>query len=136
MAYKTCDNCGSRIFEHGCVNCNESEYISMHQEPIAVPLSIRAEGEKDCSKHKKGLFGHSDMKEVAEAIGDLHYEVLATLLLRLSSKLQMDRLKDRADGKIKLAEQLEKAAGDIFQSHFRILKAWEISKPFMKDKNA
>ena len=29
MAYKTCDDCGSRIFEHGCVNCNEQDYIDM-----------------------------------------------------------------------------------------------------------
>ena len=32
MAYKTCPDCGSRIFEHGCVNCNEVDYISMQQE--------------------------------------------------------------------------------------------------------
>ena len=29
MAYKTCPDCGSRIFEYGCVNCNEQDYISM-----------------------------------------------------------------------------------------------------------
>lgn len=29
MAYKTCENCGSRVFEYGCVNCDEMEYISM-----------------------------------------------------------------------------------------------------------
>lgn len=29
MAYKTCENCGSRIFEYGCVNCNEEDYITM-----------------------------------------------------------------------------------------------------------
>ena len=29
MAYKTCDDCGSRIFEYGCVNCYEQDYIAM-----------------------------------------------------------------------------------------------------------
>lgn len=29
MAYKTCENCGSRVFNHGCVNCDEMDYISM-----------------------------------------------------------------------------------------------------------
>lgn len=29
MAYKTCPDCGSRIFEYGCVNCNEQDYITM-----------------------------------------------------------------------------------------------------------
>lgn len=36
MAYKTCPDCGSRIFEHGCVNCNEADYISM-QDPYGTP---------------------------------------------------------------------------------------------------
>ena len=29
MAYKTCEDCGCRIFEYGCVNCNEIDYIEM-----------------------------------------------------------------------------------------------------------
>lgn len=29
MAYKTCEDCGSRIFEYGCVNCYEEDYIAM-----------------------------------------------------------------------------------------------------------
>jgi hypothetical protein len=33
MSYKTCPDCGSRVFEHGCVNCNEADYISMQAEP-------------------------------------------------------------------------------------------------------
>ena len=36
MAYKTCPDCGSRIFEYGCISCNEEDYISMqgiHDEP-------------------------------------------------------------------------------------------------------
>ncbi len=32
MAYKTCPDCGSRIFEYGCVNCNEQDYIDMQDE--------------------------------------------------------------------------------------------------------
>lgn len=27
MAYKTCPDCGSRVFNLGCVNCNEEDYI-------------------------------------------------------------------------------------------------------------
>lgn len=29
MAYKTCPDCGCRIFKYGCVNCNEEDYITM-----------------------------------------------------------------------------------------------------------
>ena len=39
MSYKTCDVCGSRIFEHGCVNCNEMDYISMQEEYVAPPFN-------------------------------------------------------------------------------------------------
>lgn len=41
MAYKTCEDCGSRIFEHGCVNCNESDYISMQEDPVLVSQQQR-----------------------------------------------------------------------------------------------
>jgi len=27
MAYKTCEDCGCRIYNLGCVNCNEIDYI-------------------------------------------------------------------------------------------------------------
>lgn len=26
---KTCEDCGCRIYEYGCVNCNEIDYIDM-----------------------------------------------------------------------------------------------------------
>lgn len=31
MIYKTCEDCGCRIYEYGCVNCNEQEYIDMQE---------------------------------------------------------------------------------------------------------
>lgn len=27
MAYKTCENCGCKVYSLGCVNCNEIDYI-------------------------------------------------------------------------------------------------------------
>ena len=32
MAYKTCEDCGCRIYKYGCVNCNEQDYIDMQDE--------------------------------------------------------------------------------------------------------
>jgi hypothetical protein len=29
MAYKTCEDCGSKIGSYGCTWCNEDEYIEM-----------------------------------------------------------------------------------------------------------
>lgn len=28
MAHKTCEDCGERIYNLGCVNCNEAAYIA------------------------------------------------------------------------------------------------------------
>jgi hypothetical protein len=37
MAYKTCENCGSKVYGLGCVNCDEENYIAqqemMNNEP-------------------------------------------------------------------------------------------------------
>jgi hypothetical protein len=55
---KTCEDCGCRVYEYGCVNCNEQDYIDMqayyddlaeaeHQpaaEPVTVDVSARSEG--------------------------------------------------------------------------------------------
>ncbi len=34
MAYKTCENCGCRVYAQGCVNCDEMEYISMQEDYV------------------------------------------------------------------------------------------------------
>ena len=55
MAYETCPDCGSRIYSHGCINCNERDYISMQEEyePAALPtpsegaVERKEEGRKD-----------------------------------------------------------------------------------------
>ncbi len=33
---KTCPDCGCRVYEYGCVNCNEQAYIDA-QEQVDVP---------------------------------------------------------------------------------------------------
>ena len=86
----------------------------------------------DCSQHKKDLFGHSDMKEVAEAIGDLHYETLAELIDQLSKKISLDGLKDETHGRVELAANLFMVAGHLAKAHVFASWAYEISKPFMK----
>ena len=89
----------------------------------------------NCSNHKKDLFGHTDMKEVAEAIGDLHYEALDRLLYELHNKLWSDAANDRRNDKPKLAKRLTAAASLIGAADMEIREAWEISKPFMEAGN-
>ena len=90
---------------------------------------------KDCSNHKKEVAGISDMKDLANRIGDLHYETLADLLDNLSDKIFLDSVKDNSEGRKKLSSALEKAAYQIMFSSMNIYKAYDISKPFMDKKN-
>jgi hypothetical protein len=85
----------------------------------------------DCSSHKKDVVGISDMKQLAEMIGDLHYETLSDLLDQLSSKLFLDAAKDRAADRKSLANLLELAASEIHSASVFIDAAWEVSKPYM-----
>lgn len=84
-----------------------------------------------CENHKKEVAGISDMKELAELIGDLHYESLAELLKELSQKLKQDSRKDWGNKKIQLAKRLRTASVYIKSAFVSINEAWQISKPFM-----
>lgn len=86
----------------------------------------------NCEKHKKEIAGISDMKVLAEMIGDLHYESLTEFLDRLCDKLLLDAAKDRAKGRKDLANVLEYSANHIYEAHVEMETAWQISKPFMK----
>ena len=88
----------------------------------------------DCSKHKKEVAGITDMKVLAEMIGDLHYETLKNLLRHLADKIDADSEMDMAAGKRELGGVLYEASVYISNAQLYIKKAWQISKPFMDDK--
>lgn len=85
----------------------------------------------NCSRHSKQVAGISDMKLLAEAIGDLHYETLAELFNYLASKLASDAIKDAKGGRYSLATELNGASHYIDKAFNHIETAWLISKPFM-----
>lgn len=89
----------------------------------------------NCSNHKREVAGISDMKKLAEMIGDLHYEILDQLLYELHNKLWSDAAKDRKNDRPQLAKALTAAASLIGAADMEIRKAWEISKPFMEPEN-
>lgn len=89
-------------------------------------------GPPDCSRHSKQVAGISDMKLLAEAIAELHYEQLSILLYHLREKLWADGQKDVKANRPKLGERLMKASTRIGQARVHIQTAWKISKPFMK----
>lgn len=88
-------------------------------------------GKPDCSGHPKDLFGHTDMKEVAEAIGDLNYETLAELMDALANKFSRDAISDAMGGRYDLATELNAASHNIHEAFGNIETAWHYSKPFM-----
>lgn len=90
----------------------------------------------DCSNHKRDVLGISDMAELANLIGDLHYETLSLLLDKLADKIYLDAAKDRADGRVLLSEVLELIASDIYSASIYSEKAWQICKPFMENKTS
>lgn len=69
----------------------------------------KEETKPNCSKHKKDILGVTDMKDLAEMIGDLHYETLSEFLDKLSDKLYLDGAKDSAANRIKLGDMLHYA---------------------------
>jgi hypothetical protein len=76
------------------------------------------------------------MQELAEKIGDLHYETLEEFLVHLSNKLSKDSIKDWQQKRYKLEKQLHTASLRIRSAAIRIGEAWKISKPYMEnDKN-
>ena len=90
---------------------------------------------RDCSEHKKEVAGISDMKVLAEAIGDLHYETLSDLLYYLSDKFFWDGKKDFDNGRTKLSGHLFEAQMKVHSAHKSIYQAFHVSKPFMPPDN-
>jgi len=85
----------------------------------------------NCSNHKKEVAGISDMKLLAEMIGDLHYEALAEFLLRLREKLGDDAKIDADGNRTLLSNKLWLASGGIYTAYVNIVIASSISKKFM-----
>ncbi|MEL6721407.1 MAG: hypothetical protein AAFP82_22095 [Bacteroidota bacterium] len=71
------------------------------------------------------------MEGLAEEIGDLQYDALATFLECLANKIQKDGDKDKGRGRIKLASHLHDCSEQL-RACKSIDKAWVICKPHMK----
>ena len=86
----------------------------------------------NCSNHRKDILGQTDMKHLAEDIGNLHYECLANLLYHLDSKLKRDAALDLIAGRKKISLSLINAAHKISLACLCMREAWKISEPFME----
>jgi hypothetical protein len=64
-----------------------------------------------CDKHKKTIEKYSgSLEELAEDIGNLHYESLTEFLFKLSEKLYNDSSKDVSLNRLQLGDELAGAA--------------------------
>lgn len=112
------------------------EYIDK-EDFLKFASSIPTEVQKDdCSQHKKEIAGISDMKVLAEMIGDLHYEALALLLYHLSDKFYVDGRKDSLAGRKRLGEALYDAQRETHRASQHIDKAYKHSEPHMRSTPA
>ena len=117
---------------------NQCEYTMNGLQPSPQsPLSEKQVEEEvyqvpnNCSNHKKEVAGISDMKALAEMIGDLHYETLAKLLDELSLKIYKDSVNDKKAGRVQIASLLESASSYFTSAFLEIDGAWRISKLYM-----
>lgn len=86
----------------------------------------------NCSQHKKEVAGISDMKQLAEMIGDLHYETLTELMRQLAFKISRDAGNDLNIGRNDLGVALVDTSLNILKVYRSVDRAWQISKPFMQ----
>lgn len=87
----------------------------------------------DCSQHKKEIAGISDMKVLAEMIGDLHYETLTDFLHQLAIKINLDGVNDTNSGRKELGRHLYFASTHLESAFECIQECCIISKPFMRE---
>ena len=85
----------------------------------------------NCSAHKKEVAGISDMRLLAEMIGDLHYETLAELLNMMAEKFFLDADKDKQNGRDELYKCLLWIYYGIHKASYGAERAWKVCKPFM-----
>jgi len=72
---------------------------------------------------------------LAEDLGNLRYDALELFLRHLQAKLLKDSLADWHRDRRKLHTALGKAAEGLSNAAFYTGRAWDISKPFMKETN-
>jgi hypothetical protein len=70
-------------------------------------------------------------KELANELGNLRYDELSKFLRLLSSKIEVDSIKDFDRGRDKLGNSLDLASINLETASERIDFAWEICEPYM-----
>lgn len=89
----------------------------------------------DCKNHTREVEKYDgSLWQLANDVGNLHYDSLNIFLKFLGDKLVIDAKKDYGARRTKIAGELALAAAAIKDAEKFALKAWETSKPFMTKK--
>jgi hypothetical protein len=83
--------------------------------------------------HKTHIDYKNGLQDLVNDIGDLRYDALETFIELFSEKIAHDAILDQKRGRTKLANELIYTAQALKGAQIHMNKAWNISKPFMKE---
>ena len=86
-------------------------------------------------KYPKEIKGYESMEDLANDLGNLRYDILASLLKKLSNKIGEDSSKDFSNNMPYLANELYCAGSALSNSADDISKAWYYCKRNMNDED-
>ena len=85
-------------------------------------------------KHPKTVEGfNGTLEELAKAVGKMEYGSVEEFLEYLRTDIQKQADNDAENNKVNLAQALWNAAIGLYQAKYYMGRAWQISKPYMKD---
>ena len=85
-------------------------------------------------KHPKTVEGfNGTLEELAKAVGKMEYGSVEEFLEYLRSDIQKQADNDAENDRVILAQALWNAAIGLYQAKAYMGRAWQISKPYMKD---
>lgn len=89
---------------------------------------------KQYMKHPSSIENYSgSLKDLAQEIGDLKYDALASFLSSLAIKIEEDGKKDAARDRRRLAMSLFACSAHLSAAKKEIDEAWRISAPYIKN---
>lgn len=71
------------------------------------------------------------LAELAEELGNLRYDALASFLTELSAKIRRDSEQDATRGRKRLAAELRAASDSLSQAASAVERAWAVCEPHM-----
>ena len=86
-------------------------------------------------KHPVSVEGYNgSLEDLAKAAGNMRYDCTAEFIEKLADDIKRQADSDSAKGRARLAERLYFTAQELYRARDKLLSAWEICKPYMKEE--